>query len=84
MDTLNLDGLREIMRQCVGTGEAVDLDGDILHADFGELGYDSLAVLEVVTQVQGRLGVGIPDEVIDDLRTPAALLDYVNRQRTEA
>lgn len=83
MDTLTLDGLREIMRYCVGTGEDVNLDGDILHTEFAELGYDSLAVLEVVTQVQGRLQVGIPDEAIDDLRTPADLLDYVNRRKAE-
>ncbi|MFD9907949.1 acyl carrier protein [Streptomyces sp. NPDC059063] len=84
MDELTLDGLREIMRHCVGTGESVNLDGDILNTAFTELGYDSLAVLEVVTQVQGRLGVSIPDEALEELETPASLIEYVATQKAGA
>ncbi|MDT0462003.1 MULTISPECIES: acyl carrier protein [Streptomyces] len=84
MDELTLDGLREIMRHCVGTGESVNLDGDIGDTAFTDLGYDSLAVLEVVTQVQGRLGVAIPDEALNDIETPGALIEYVAAQKAGA
>ncbi|MFF1724869.1 acyl carrier protein [Streptomyces sviceus] len=84
MDELTLDGLREIMRDCVGTGESVNLDGDILNTAFTDLGYDSLAVLEVVTQVQGRLGVSIPDEALEELETPSSLIEYVATQKAGA
>jgi minimal PKS acyl carrier protein len=78
-----LEDLKVIMRRCVGADEDVDLDGDIGDRPFAELGYDSLAVLEMVGQVQEAWHVSIPDEAVDDLATPAAVLDYVRQQRSE-
>lgn len=45
---------------------------------FTDLGADSLAVLEVATQVQQSAGVPIPDEDVEGLKTPAAFVAYVN------
>lgn len=74
------DDLRRIIRTTVGTDESVDLDGDILDVAFSDLGYDSLAVMEVTGRIGKELPVSVPDEVVGDLETPRAVIDYVNRQ----
>lgn len=76
---LTLDDLRGIMLTC-GTDEDVDLDGDITDTPVDELGFDSLAMLHVASLVQRRAGVSIPDHLALELRTPGAVLDFVNDQ----
>ncbi|GAA4616662.1 acyl carrier protein [Actinoallomurus liliacearum] len=76
--SFTLDDLREILRTCAGDAESVDLDSDIADVTFEELGYDSLAVLEVAAKLQNHLGVVIPDDATEQLPTPRALTDYVN------
>lgn len=73
-----LDDLREVMRACGGVEEGVDLDGDIADVSFEELGYDSLAVLEMAAKLQNHLGVVIPDEMAEELLTPRALTEFVD------
>jgi minimal PKS acyl carrier protein len=84
MQELTLNELRTVMRGCVGADDTVDLDGDIAEVPFDGLGYDSLAVLEIVVSLQDTWQVHIPDEAIDELRTPAALIDYVNQRHDAA
>jgi len=73
-----LDQLRSIMRRCAGVDESVDLDGDVADATFAELGYDSLAVLEITAQIRQELGVAVPDGAIEELTTPRHIVTYVN------
>jgi minimal PKS acyl carrier protein len=73
-----LDDLREVMRACGGVDEGVDLESDIADISFEDLGYDSLAVLEMAAKLQNHLGVVIPDDVAEQLLTPRALADYVD------
>lgn len=77
---LTLTELRGIMRGCVGVDETVDLDQDISQTAFTDLGYDSLAVLEMASQVENDYGVFIPDDVAGELDCPASLLRFVNDQ----
>jgi act minimal PKS acyl carrier protein len=77
MAELTMDTLKEIMLLCSGVDEAVSLDGDIEACQFRELGYDSLAVLEIASQVQRRYGLSIPDEAIEQMTTPGSVLSYV-------
>ncbi|MGW2425639.1 acyl carrier protein [Streptomyces sp. NPDC001709] len=72
-----LDELKGIMRQS-GVEDSVDLDGDILDRSWTELGYDSLAVLEITTEVQHRTGVDLPEEENSELTTPRLLLEHVS------
>jgi len=81
--TFTLDDLREIMRASVGVDDDVDLDSDIADVAFAELNYDSLAVLEVASQVQRRYGVPIPDEAVHEMSTPGAAVEYVNKRFVE-
>jgi|GraSoi013_1_20cm_4_1032433.scaffolds.fasta_scaffold114451_1 act minimal PKS acyl carrier protein len=78
MEVFTLDDLRQIMRDCAGVDESVDLDGDIADVEFTELGYDSLALLELASQVQRRLSVVIPDEAVQEMPTPALAVHYIN------
>jgi len=80
MSRLTLAELKEIMRTSVGVEEGVDLDGDIADATFADLGYDSLAVLEMVSQVERRYGVSIPDEAVSEMPTPGSAVDFINRR----
>jgi act minimal PKS acyl carrier protein len=75
---MTLQELRDILLECAGAEEGVDLSGDIADRDFDDLGYDSLALLEMAAKVEQTRGVKIPDDAVADLRTPRAVLDLVN------
>ena len=74
----DLDDLRMIMRGCAGVADGVDLDVDILDIPFEQLGYDSLALLEIAHTIEEQMGVVIPDGSVEQMRTPAEVIDYVN------
>ncbi|GAA2204467.1 hypothetical protein GCM10009850_003780 [Nonomuraea monospora] len=80
MPELTLDDLRDLMRSAGGVDDDVDLDGDILHTPFPDLGYDSLAVLQIGALIEHRLGVEVPDSALDEIKTPYRLLSFVRRQ----
>jgi len=75
---VELTDLTRLLRESAGEEEGVDLDGDVLDTDFLELGYDSLALLQVIGRIQREYGVEIPDDAAADAETPRALLDLVN------
>lgn len=78
MARLTLDTLLQILRECAGEEEGVDLGGDILNTPFVDLGYDSLALLQATGRIERDLGVALPDDVVAEAETPALLLDLVN------
>ncbi|HVK25897.1 MAG TPA: acyl carrier protein [Actinokineospora sp.] len=80
MSKFDLDDLRAIMRESAGVDEDIDLNGDIADIEFTELGYDSLAVLELASQVQRKYSVPIPDDAVHEMLTPRAAVDYINKQ----
>ncbi|GAA2637534.1 acyl carrier protein [Dactylosporangium fulvum] len=80
MRTFTLDDFRSAMRSTAGVDEQVDLDGDIADVELAALGYDSLAVLEAANHISRTWQVPIPDEVVLDLATPAAVVDFVGQQ----
>lgn len=77
---LTIDDLRRILREGAGTGEGVDLDGDILDASFDDLGYESLALLETAARIGREFGVELDDATVTDAETPRDLIDAVNAQ----
>lgn len=78
MSTFTVADLRDIMSASVGVEDDVHFDGEHLQTDFADLGFDSLALLELASQVQRRYGVPIPDEAVQEMSTPAAAVAYVN------
>ncbi|MFC3997687.1 acyl carrier protein [Nocardiopsis sediminis] len=80
MAEFTMDDFRRVTRAAVGVDDSVDLDGDIAATPFGDLGYDSLAVLEIANKVEKEFRVAIPEEAVGELETPREFVDYVNRR----
>ncbi|MFR9728424.1 acyl carrier protein [Saccharopolyspora sp. MS10] len=66
------------IRAAAGDSELADLDGDIADRDFVELGYDSVALLEVAAVLRRTHGIALPPDTVAEATTPAALLRVVN------
>ncbi|MEC4017637.1 acyl carrier protein [Streptomyces sp. H27-D2] len=75
---VTLADLTRMLRESAGEEEGVDLDGDVLDTPFIELGYDSLALLQVIGQIQREYSLSIPDDAVVDAETPGALLALIN------
>jgi len=76
---LTIVDLTEVLRECAGADEDVDLDGDILDVTFEELGYDSLALLNTAGRIERDHAVKLTDEALAEAKTPRELLDKVNQ-----
>lgn len=83
MNRLELTDLTALLRECAGEEEGVDLDGDILDVPFGELGYDSLAVLQTTGRIERDFDVLLDEEAVDEAETPRAYLELINRALSE-
>ncbi|WP_338676851.1 acyl carrier protein [Streptomyces sp. SCSIO 30461] len=82
--TVTLADLTRMLRESAGEEEGVDLDGDVMDTPFMDLGYDSLALLQVIGQIQREYGIEIPDDAVVDAETPRALLALINADQTAA
>ena len=79
MPKLTIGHLEQLMRQCGGLDDNASLT---LDTDFDDLGFDSLAVLELGSRIEQGLGIPMPDEIVSELTSPRAVLDHVNELRT--
>jgi act minimal PKS acyl carrier protein len=78
---ITIDDLTEIMQSSIGLDDGVELTGERSEMDFADMGYDSLALIELASQVQHRFGVKISDgEALERLRSPRAAVSYINEQ----
>ncbi|MEV0161337.1 act minimal PKS acyl carrier protein [Nonomuraea fuscirosea] len=84
MREFTLDDLKRILRASGGESDVTSLEGDIADIAFGDLGYDSLAVLELAGRVEDEYAVVVPDAAVQELPTPAAVVDFVNARLREA
>ncbi|MEU3751074.1 MULTISPECIES: acyl carrier protein [Streptomyces] len=73
-----IEDLKRILLEGAGADEGVDLDGDILDADFEELGYESLALLETGGRIEREYGISLDDEIFTENRTPRTLVVAIN------
>ncbi|UQA97328.1 acyl carrier protein [Streptomyces halobius] len=80
MSELTLPVLVEIIRECAGEADGVDLNGEgVGDVELNVLGYDSLALLEAISQVERRYSIGMPDAETR-IRTLNQFLDQANEQ----
>jgi minimal PKS acyl carrier protein len=84
MSSFTASDLTRILRSCGGQNDVVDLDGPALDTPIVELGYDSLAMLEVASIVQREYGVPIPDEALLCMTTPRTTIEYLNGRLAQA
>lgn len=75
-----LDDIRGILRACAGEPEFLPLDGEIADRSFEEIGYDSLARLELSGRIEREYGVTIDADLLRGTSTPAELIAAVNGQ----
>nr|CAP12602.1 acyl carrier protein [Streptomyces olivaceus] len=75
---LTLDALVAVIRRCAGDSDVTSLDGDILDTPYQDLGYDSLALLEIFASLERDYAVPISDEEVFETRTPRQTLDLIN------
>ncbi|GAA3870470.1 hypothetical protein GCM10023084_24380 [Streptomyces lacrimifluminis] len=80
MAGFTLTEFRKIVEACYEGADAEALDGSALNTDFSDLGYDSIVMYEIAMRIQDDFPVTIPDERLDDLRTPAAMIAFVDAQ----
>ncbi|MFF7239078.1 acyl carrier protein [Streptomyces collinus] len=77
---MELKELTDLLRECAGVDEGVDLDGDVLDTPFDELGYDSLAVLQVTGVIERDYRIQLSDDTVAEATTPRLLLEFINEQ----
>ncbi|MFF8261250.1 phosphopantetheine-binding protein [Streptomyces virginiae] len=80
MSELTLPVLVEIFRECAGEADGADLDGeDVGDVELNVLGYDSLALLEAISQVERRYSIDMPDAETR-IKTLNQFLEQANEQ----
>ncbi len=66
------------MRSAAGDGDEFDLDVDIADTPYTDLGYDSLALLEMSAQIRQTHQVSVPDGMLHGESTPGGTVRLVN------
>lgn len=85
MAEFTLDDIKRLLRASGGVDEQTDLDGEhFADTAFADLGYDSLALLELTSRVERAYGIKIPDGDLGHTQTPREVLAYVRGRLTEA
>ncbi|MFD9080776.1 phosphopantetheine-binding protein [Streptomyces erythrochromogenes] len=80
MSELTLPVLVEIFRECAGEADGADMNGeDVGDVELSVLGYDSLALLEAISQVERRYSIGMPDAETR-IKTLNQFLEQANEQ----
>lgn len=79
MQQFDITTLMALLRDSAGDSDTNDLDGDVLDVPFGELGYDSLALLQVTGIIERDADIALDDEALDEADTPRQYLAVVNR-----
>ncbi len=75
--SIDRDVLARLLRESAGVEEGVDLDGDVLDTPFVEIGYDSLALLQVTGRIRREYGIDLPDDAVSDAETFRSLLQMI-------
>ncbi|MFF8775299.1 acyl carrier protein [Kitasatospora sp. NPDC015120] len=83
MATFTLADLVEYVRRGGGEDDSLDLDGQIAETTFVDLGYDSIAIVEITLLIERELGIKLPEEA-DKNVTPAQFVDIVNGLLSES
>lgn len=81
MTIFTLDELCTIMGQA--GGDRLPAGEDVAAVPYPDLGFDSLALLEILTRVERSLGVRIPEDTVLRTHTPGETVDAVNALLSE-
>ena len=82
MDDFTLNDLLAILRASGGDVPPDRAGDELMDVPLADLGYDSLAVLDAFGRISRRFGVALSDDVVTELRTSRAVIEYVNQRRS--
>ncbi|HET6501437.1 MAG TPA: acyl carrier protein [Amycolatopsis sp.] len=74
--------LMEILADLSGNFALERAEAGMLEAGFGDLGIDSLTLVETAIRLERDHTVRIPDDELPEFRTPAELLERINTTGT--
>lgn len=77
MSEFTLQDLKSLLAKAAGDESTIN-NSDDLEKEFDDLGYDSLALIEVASLIKQERGLAIPDELLTELDTPTKFLRAVN------
>lgn len=83
MATFTLEDLVEYVRRGAGDVDSLDLDENRADTSFADLGYDSIAIMEVLLLIERDLKIKLPEDM-DKSMTPAQYVEAVNEQLGES
>jgi act minimal PKS acyl carrier protein len=75
--------LKRMLETSAGDAGVDWTDITTLGTPFEEIGYDSIALLELSALVQREYGIRIPDDTLAELPTPGTVIEYLNRRAAE-
>ncbi|WP_280386283.1 acyl carrier protein [Nocardia wallacei] len=78
------DILAEVLRQVAGDDAAIEvaaLDQAGDETPFEDMGFDSIALLEVLNQLKREHGIALDDDVLEQATTPAQLVAAIDEER---
>jgi act minimal PKS acyl carrier protein len=78
---IDRETLTRLLLEAIGLEEDADLEGDDADTPLLELGYDSLALLQVVGRIEAEFGLLVPDTAINDTATLGSLLAGLQNAR---
>ena len=55
-------------------------EGWSLTTSFADLGSDSLAMMEVIMEVEDSFGIEVSDEIVETLQTPKDLINFLDKE----
>ena len=73
---VNLEVIKKALEE---SGAAVDTQGLVLDISFEDAGFDSLDMFNLFVELEQLTSHQVPDEQIDELTTPAALIAYFTK-----
>ena len=76
--TFEFSDLKRILLDCAGEEPAESSETAALDATFGELGYDSIVLMETLARIAREYRVTIEDDAVTGDTTPRDLIDLVN------
>jgi minimal PKS acyl carrier protein len=74
----SLEDLRRVLFAAAGPPEGIEFDSRVLDTALEQLGYESLARLEIARRIEREYAIALEDAAVMDAETPRAVLDVVN------
>lgn len=80
MENLTLEALIELLNECNDYEDPVEPTPDVLDAEFDALGYDSLTLLNAISQLERQYQIELPESITSQAKTPRQLLAVFTAQ----